>query len=147
MIDPLTAHMDRVPHATALGMEILERVGNLCRVRLPYAVQLVGDPDTGVIHGGAITAMLDQAAGVIARPEEQPADAIGGLATLSLRIDYMAAATPGRDILAQARCVKRTRNVAFVQAVAYHDDPADPIASCTATFMLGTPNTPRDSAP
>lgn len=145
MTDSLDAAMDRVPHAFALGMAMVERDGNVCRVRLPYDAHLVGDPDSGVLHGGAITAMLDQAAGIIARPAELPEDAAVGLATLSLRIDYMAAATPGRDVLARARCVKRTRNVAFVQAVAYHDDPADPIATCTATFMLGTPNAPRPS--
>ena len=52
----------------------------------------------------------------------------------------------GRDVIARARCVKRTRNVAFVRTEAYQDDPDDPIAMCTATFMIGTRNTARDGA-
>lgn len=62
MNDSLAAPMDRVPHAAALGMEMLERDGNVCRVRLPYDEHLVGDPDSGVLHGGAITAMLEMTA-------------------------------------------------------------------------------------
>jgi acyl-coenzyme A thioesterase PaaI-like protein len=42
--------------------------------------------------------------------------------------------------MARAECYKLTRNVAFVRGVAYHDDPADPIAASTATFMLSTPD-------
>ena len=34
------------------------------RMRLPYSAQLVGNPDTGVVHGGVITALLDQACGM-----------------------------------------------------------------------------------
>ena len=60
------------------------------------------------------------------------------IATLDLRIDYLRAAEPGRDVVCHATCYKRTRNVAFTRAIAYHDDPADPIASSVGTFMLST---------
>ncbi len=98
------------------------------------------DPDTGVVHGGAVTALLDNAAGLVARPKNMPRET-AAIATLDLRIDYLSAAQPKQAIVAHAQCYKRTRNVAFVRATAYQQDPADPIASCTATFMLGTRNT------
>ena len=41
-------------------------------------------------------------------------------------------------MVARATCYKVTRNVAFTRAVAYHDDPEDPIAHSVGTFMLGT---------
>ena len=138
-------HMSTIPHSAALGMEFLSMVDGVCEVKISYADHLVGDPDTGVIHGGAITALMDNASGFAARPVGETGDTIG-IATLDMRIDYMGPAVPGRDVIARARCVKRTRNVAFVRTEAYQDDPDDPIAMCTATFMIGTRNTARDGA-
>ncbi|MCP3936655.1 MAG: PaaI family thioesterase [Actinomycetia bacterium] len=118
---------------------------DLCDLVLPYSHELVGDPDTGVIHGGAITALLDNAAGFLARPADADRQETT-IATLDMRIDYMKAATPERDIVARATLVRRTRNISFVRATAFHEDIDDPIATCTATFMLGTPNVPRSAA-
>ncbi|HEY6039916.1 MAG TPA: PaaI family thioesterase, partial [Kofleriaceae bacterium] len=87
------------------------------------------------LHGGAITALLDACSGAsvfAALTEWTP------IATLDLRIDYLRAADVGRDVIAHATCYKQTRNVAFTRAIAYHDDPADPIASSVGTFMLST---------
>ncbi len=68
------------------------------------------------------------------------------MATLDLRIDYMGAAEPHRDVFAHAVCFKRTRNIAFVRATAYQSTPDEPIATCVASFMMGTPNRPRGEA-
>lgn len=135
------SHLANIPHSVALGMHCVSADTDRCEMVVPYNTDLVGDPDTGVIHGGAITALLDNAAGMVARPESMPRET-AAIATLDLRIDYMGPAEPGRDIHARAHCFKRTRNVAFVRAVAFVDDPEDPIATCTATFMLGTRNQP-----
>lgn len=133
------------PHALAIGMEVIERSDGRCVVRLPYADHLVGDPDTGVLHGGVLTAILDNASGMAVRDEATAAtsEPQASMATLDLRIDYMRPAEPNRDVTAAAECYRRTTNVAFVRAVAYHDDPADPIATSVATFMIGTSNTAR----
>lgn len=124
-----------VPHDRALGREIIEVTRDAAVFRLPYDPRLVGNPDTGTLHGGAITALLDGASGAsvfAALAELVP------IATLDLRIDYLRPAEPGRDVMARATCYKLTRNVAFTRAVAYHDDPADPIAHSVGTFMLST---------
>ena len=134
-------HLENVPHSKAIGMKYVSHTDDHCTLKLVYSEALVGDPDTGVIHGGAITALLDNAAGLIARPKHMHRN-VAAIATLDMRIDYMGAATPGKDVLAQAHCFKRTRNVAFVRAIAFQDSPDDPIATATATFMLGTRNTP-----
>ncbi|MEM7099412.1 MAG: PaaI family thioesterase [Pseudomonadota bacterium] len=144
MTDPehdVAEHLENVPHSKAIGMKYIEHTDDHCTLALKYAPHLVGDPDTGVIHGGAITALLDNAAGLIARPKEMHRD-VAAIATLDMRIDYMGPATPGQDVYARAHCFKRTTNVAFVRAVAYTHSPEDPIATATATFMLGTRNTP-----
>jgi uncharacterized protein (TIGR00369 family) len=127
--------VDVVPHNRALGLRIVTMAKGEAVYRLPYAEKLVGNPDTGVLHGGAITALLDACSGAAvfsALPVWQP------IATLDLRIDYLRAAEPGRDVIAKATCERLARNVAFTRAIAYHDDERDPIASSVGTFMLGT---------
>ena len=133
-LQALVAH---VPHARAIGMTVVDAKAGQIWLRVPYADFLVGNPETGVIHGGVITTLLDNGGGaaVMTALEE-----LRAVATLDLRIDYMKPATPGRDIVGYSHCYKLTRNVAFVRGVAYHDDPRDPIATTVATFMLSTPD-------
>jgi uncharacterized protein (TIGR00369 family) len=132
------------PHALAIGMRLEVGPDGRPQFRLPYAYHLIGDPDSGVLHGGVITAMLDQMAGLLARPEEMDGEEFS-LATLDLRIDYMGPATPGEDLLATGECYKRTRNIAFVRAHAFHESSPEPVASCVATFMLGTRHVTKES--
>ncbi len=118
----------------ALGIECTALGGARSTFVLHYDPKLIGNPDTGTIHGGAITALLDGASGAAvfsALTEWRP------IATIDLRIDYLRAAEAPRDVQAIAHCYKVTRNVAFVRAVAFHDDEHDPIATSAATFMLG----------
>ena len=136
-------HLAHIPHAAAIGMTLVSRGENSCVVRVPYAEHLVGDPDSGVIHGGVITALLDNASGMAARSQPSAIGEERSMATLDLRIDYMRPAQPREDLFAEAHCYRMTSNVAFVRAIAYHSDRNNPIASSVATFMLGTPSTPR----
>jgi uncharacterized protein (TIGR00369 family) len=136
-----------IPHSRAIGMRMVEIGAGTALMCVPYDRKLVGNPATGVLHGGVITSVLDSASGAavggaLAAARDAGAGAPGWrpIATLDLRIDYMKPATPGRDLMARAECYKLTRNVAFVRGVAYHADPADPIATSTATFMLSTPD-------
>ncbi len=131
----MAGFVDAIPHNHALGLKMLEMQRAEARFLLPYKLELVGNPDTGVLHGGAITALLDACSGAAvfaALTEWKP------IATLDLRIDYMRAGEVGRDIICRAHCYKLARNVAFTRAVAFHDDEADPIATSMGTFMIGT---------
>ncbi|MBA3393844.1 MAG: PaaI family thioesterase [Deltaproteobacteria bacterium] len=124
-----------VPHNRALGMIIEDIRSQEAVFRLPYDAKLVGNPDTGVIHGGAITALLDGCSGAAVFAA---LDDLVPIATLDLRIDYLRPAEVGKEVVARATCYKMTRNVAFTRAVAYHDDPDDPIAHSVGTFMVST---------
>ncbi|MBI4954215.1 MAG: PaaI family thioesterase [Myxococcales bacterium] len=126
---------EMVPHNRALGMELVSLDDADAVMRLPYAPHLVGNPDTGVLHGGAVSSLMDACCGAavfMALAEPVP------IATLDLRIDYLKPAAPGQDVIAHACCYKVTRNVAFVRSVAFHDSEADPIASAVGAFMLAT---------
>jgi uncharacterized protein (TIGR00369 family) len=129
---------DFVPHNQAIGIEVLRvRVGDVW-TRMPWDPKLVGNPATGVVHGGAVSTMMDATCGLaimakIGRPSS--------IATLDLRIDYLRAATARAPIVARASCLKVTRYVCFVRGIAYQperegdlDDERDPVALVTATF-------------
>jgi len=105
---------------------------------LPYRPVFVGDTATGVLHGGVVTAMLDESCGMAV---QLALDGTRAIATLDLRIDYQKPATPGLDIRAHAVCYRVTRSIAFVRATAYQDSEDDPVATATACFMVGANRT------
>ncbi|MEL7300423.1 MAG: PaaI family thioesterase [Pseudomonadota bacterium] len=125
--------IEAIPHAKALGMEITEISGGVAEITMPYDARLVGDPATGVIAGGAVSALMDTCGGaaVMCHPD-QPV----GTATIDLRIDYMRSATPGQAITARAECYHMTRAVAFVRASAFDDNRAEPVAAATGAFTV-----------
>ncbi|MBE9639108.1 PaaI family thioesterase [Salipiger mangrovisoli] len=123
----------RLPQARALGLKIASFGGGRAEIHMPFAEHLVGDPKTGVIHGGAVSTLMDTCGGasVMAHPLVE-----GHTATISLRIDYLRAATPGQGITARAECHHVTRSVAFVRAVALDEDETRPVAMATGTFTV-----------
>lgn len=122
-----------VPHSRALGMDVAALGAGTAEITMPYDARLIGDPKTGVIHGGAVSALMDTCGGaaVMSHP-----DAPSGTATIDLRIDYMRAAIPGQAILARAEVYHITRSVAFVRATAFDDDRDHPVAAATGTFTV-----------
>ena len=134
--------MEGMPHGKALGMRLHWSKGGVSKLSVPYDEALVGDPETGVLHGGVITVLLDTACGsaVMSAPHR-----IRATATLDLRIDYMRPATKGQDVFARAECYRMTRSVGFARAVAYHTDPDDPIAMGTGTFIIERPKEDADA--
>ena len=137
-VDVLNASFrDFVPHNKALGLWLVEASGDpaIAKMRLPYDPRFVGNPENGVLHGGAITTLMDACCGASVFFKLRASVPI---ATLDLRIDYLKPGTPHRDIFCRAECFKATHNVAFVRAIAFHDSPEDPIAAAAGTFMLST---------
>ncbi|MBF9031051.1 hotdog fold thioesterase [Rhodobacterales bacterium HKCCE3408] len=126
--------IEAIPFSRALGMELKEVGEGVAVISMPWNEALVGDPETGVIHGGAVSALMDTCGGAAvlsAAPDG------GATATLDLRIDYMRAARPGAVITARAECHHMTRTVAFVRASAWDDDAADrPVATAHGAFTV-----------
>jgi uncharacterized protein (TIGR00369 family) len=105
---------------------------------LAYRPVFVGDTETGVLHGGVVTAMLDETCGMAV---QLALDGTRSIATLDLRIDYQKPATPGLDIRAHSVCYRVTRSIAFVRATAYQETEDEPVATATACFMVGANRT------
>jgi uncharacterized protein (TIGR00369 family) len=132
-VDHAQGFITALPHCAELGM-VMEQIGEgHAVISMPYDKRLIGDPATGVIHGGAVSALMDSCGGaaVMSHPK-----ASRMTATLGLRIDYMRPATPGQRIRAEAECYHVTRNVAFVRAKALDDDSDNPVATATGTFTV-----------
>ncbi|WP_114284232.1 PaaI family thioesterase [Candidatus Halocynthiibacter alkanivorans] len=129
----IQSFIEKMPHAEALGLKILQLSAGEAEMLMPWSEDLIGDPATGVIHGGAVSTLMDTCSGaaVICHPEN------GGVtATLDLRIDYMRPASPGQDVRAHAECYNITRSIAFVRATAFDDDASRPVATATGAFTI-----------
>jgi uncharacterized protein (TIGR00369 family) len=132
--------IEAIPHARAIGMEFEGLGDGRAVISMPYDTRFVGDPATGVIHGGAVSALMDTASGaaVMCHPT-----APVSTATLDLRIDYFRAATPGQRIRARAECYHVTRSVAFVRVTATDEDESRPVAAATGAFTIDRPTGKR----
>ena len=125
--------IEQIPHSRELGMKVDDVGEGTARMTMAYSDRLVGDPKTGVIHGGAVSALMDTCCGaaVMSHPSN-PATT----ATMDLRIEYLRAATPGQAITTRATCYHVTRSVAFVRATATDEDAENLVATATGTFTL-----------
>lgn len=125
--------IEAIPFSKALSMKLLEIESGKAVITMPFDEALIGDPGSGVIHGGAVSALMDTCGGaaVMSHPDMPVATA-----TIDLRIDYMRAATPGQSIRAEAHCYHVTRAVAFVRATAFDEDDTRPVAAATGAFTF-----------
>ena len=125
--------IEAIPFSKALSMSLEDIGEGRAVITMPYSEALVGDPRTGVIHGGAVSAMMDTCGGaaVMSHPDMPVATA-----TIDLRIDYMRAATPGQSLKTEAVCYHVTRAVAFVRATAWDEDEENPVAAATGAFTF-----------
>lgn len=133
ILDILPQLASGAAHTHALGFAYDSLEGDRVRIWVPWRADLVGDPETGVLSGGLVTTLLDHVGGLavwiaLGRFES--------IATLDLRVDYMRAAEAQRDLVAEARCYRLTRSVAFVRAWAFEDSPDDPVAAAQSAYIL-----------
>ncbi len=135
-----------IPFALAVGMEVVEVGPARATLRLPWREDLVGNPETGVLHGGIITALIDNAFG---SATVCALTTMTSVATLDLRIDYLKPAKPGLAVIVEAECYRMTRSIAFLRGLAHHGERDDAIAHSVATFMVGANRAgpPRHLAP
>ena len=131
--NPYARFLSALPYSAELGMQLDQVHNGEARLSMDYDPRLIGDGESGVIHGGAVFALLDTCGGVAVGSHPLAGHPT---ATLSLRIDYMRSATPGQRIRAHAVCHHVTRSVAFVRATATDDNDDTPVATATGAFTV-----------
>ncbi len=127
-----TRFIGMLKHTQVLGMRILEASEQSLTIELPYNESHVGNPSTGVIHGGVLTTLMDTASGTMvinALPNMELCP------TLDLRVDYVRAAEPKKSIFAFAEAYRVSKNVVFTRCIVHQGNIDEPVANCVATFM------------
>ena len=124
--------MERTGHGAALGFQLTKVGRGEVEMTFPYKEEVIGNPVTGVVHGGVIVSLLDTCCGSAAITTLTSAAVTP---TMDLRLDYMHPAEPHKPIYVAAKVYRNTSNVMFCRGSAWQDDPENPIAHCVATFM------------
>lgn len=127
------------PYTVHLGIEAVAAEDSGCTLALPYSASFVGDPDGGVLHGGAVTALVDTAFGFAVFFRVQK---FIPMATLDLRVNYLRAARPATTVHARAQCYKVSADLAFARGEVFEANSEEPFATCMGTFMFTTGQPP-----
>lgn len=139
LLDYIQLMVPELKHCKHLNIGVEKIAEGYLSLSLPYSESIIGNPETGVIHGGALTTLMDTACGFAAI---SALDSPSICPTLDLRIDYMKPADPGKMVIGEAEAYRVANNVIFARGLAYHPDEKDvPIAHCTASFMRLDPKT------
>ena len=120
-----------LPFSKYLGLKLERRGNGKAVMTIPYHKNLIGDPKTGILHGGVITTLLDSCCGAAVMTAGNPKTST---ATIDLRLDYMRPAEPKSIITAEAMCYRVTNSVIFVRANAHDGTKETPIATATGAF-------------
>jgi uncharacterized protein (TIGR00369 family) len=113
-----------------IGVEAIER--DHVRLRLPFRTEVttVGD----VVHGGAISALVDSAATAAAwSGADLSANPRG--TTIALTVNFLSAAR-AEDVVADARVIQRGRTITVCE-VMVEGREARRVASALVTYKLG----------
>jgi uncharacterized protein (TIGR00369 family) len=143
-----TRFVDQLAQCRRLNLKVHEASEHHVLIELPYAHELIGYPDTGVIHGGVITTLMDTASGsAVVCSIFEKYQALEISPTLDLRVDYMKPADPNKPVYGFAECYKISSSVAFTRGIAYQDSIDDPIAHAVGSFMRISPEMIGDEFP
>jgi uncharacterized protein (TIGR00369 family) len=125
--------IDRLPpYAQLLGLSA-ERDGNGGPLLvMPFGEDVLGRP--GFLHGGAISGLMEMAA-IVALYDALEDDGGGEVKPINVTVDFMRG---GRDKPTRSRGVvtRLGTRVANVEATAWQDDPARPIAAARMNYLI-----------
>ncbi len=116
-----------------LDMRVEEASPDFCRMRLPFRPALLRNG--GVMHGGAIAALLDTA-GVMAIKAGVEPEIKEGIPTITMTVNYLAPARE-TDVLAEARIIRRGRSLIFVEVKALSSS-GELLATAQVVYKFGT---------
>ena len=107
----IEAFVPESPLAKHLGIRVRTLDPDRAELELPFREELATIAD--VVHGGAISTLVDTAATVAAWSCDDVPESLGG-STVAMSVDFVAAAH-GTDMLATAAVVRRGRSLCFCE--------------------------------
>ena len=123
----------RSPYGRLIGAELLEASEGRVRVRLPYRLELTTLAD--LIHGGAISALIDVAATAsFWASASVPAGSRG--TTIGFSVNFLSSGR-GKDLVATAKVRRRGREISTGE-VSVQDSDGKDIAVALVTYKLST---------
>jgi uncharacterized protein (TIGR00369 family) len=120
-----------------LGMEPLELDSARGRSRIAYRAGLRFTNRAGVVQGGVLAAMLDEAMALACVAMDEFRTVVP---TLELKVSFIAPARPGRFV-AEGQVVRKGRSVAFAEGRLF-DAAGDLLATASTTMRV----VPREKA-
>jgi uncharacterized protein (TIGR00369 family) len=133
----LAARAEAVPYHASLGIRVEAVDADRVRLRIPYA-DANSNPGRA-LHGGVYASAID-AAGALAAEAGIDDAAAREARTLDLSVCYLAAAI-GEDIVAEARVLRRGKELAYV-AVDVRNDGGKALATGLVTHRAAPPGPP-----
>jgi len=120
------------PLGSLLGIEIVSIEADRVALRLPFRAEVttVGD----IVHGGAISALIDSAATAAAWSAADLSTNPRGT-TIALTVNFIAAAR-GQPIVADARVLQRGKTITVCE-VETRDTAGKLVATALVTYKLG----------
>src|SRR2546430_520904 len=105
----ITQFLKHSPFVLHLGIRLVEIEPDRARLAMPYRDELatVGE----VVHGGALSALVDTAAMTASWSAHDVSGPLRGT-TVALSVDFVAAAR-GREVTANARVIRRGNSLCF----------------------------------
>lgn len=122
----------RSGHAASLGIMILDAGAGWANFALEWRDELMARSSGMLPASAPIISLMESACGhAVWSALERPMSSV----TLSLRVDHLRPATPGRLLIGQAQCVRMTQRIAFARGIAHDGDEDNPVANATASFF------------
>ena len=120
------------PYAQLLGLSAEHDGNGAPLLVMPFGVDVLGRP--GFLHGGAISGLMEMAA-IVALYDALEDDGGGEVKPINVTVDFMRG---GRDKPTRSRGVvtRLGTRVANVEATAWQDDPAKPIAAARMNYLI-----------
>ena len=130
-VEIMRTFLETSPFAVLLGLRADRLEADLAELTLPYRDDLATMGD--VVHGGAISTLIDTAATAASWCTDEVPESLRG-ATAALSVTFTAAGR-GTDLVAVARVVRRGRNLCFVDVDVTGD--GELVAKGLVTYRLG----------
>jgi uncharacterized protein (TIGR00369 family) len=129
-IEAVRAFLPTSPFVAHLGVELRTLEPDHAVLALPFRPEVVTIGD--VVHGGALSTLVDTAAMVAAWANDDPVERLAG-ATVSLTVEFLAPVRAS-EVLADARVTRRGCSLCFCEVTA--SAGGAPVVKALATYRF-----------